>query len=492
MPLPATLSGASVHLVGIKGTGMSALAEVLSRRGADLSGSDVAEIFYTDRLLAAIGLRPKVGFSADNLPKNLDAVIYSAAYDPDSNPELLAAAERKIPMLSYSEALGALSQEACRTGAPRIAVAGVHGKTTTTALLGTIMRHLGVPGTVVVGSAVPSFGGSATYNGGSDALVAETCEYRRNFLSFSPSMLIVTSVEADHLDYFRDYDDILRAFVEFGTQLSEGGTLIYCADDPGAVEVASRVAQRRGDIRRISYGFTRKADFSVDTLEMDHETTAGGVRGIQRFLLSGYPQQFTLSVPGRHMVQNAVGALATLFSQPLLASFALNHASVAQGLSTFAGTARRSEHLGSAGGIQFIDDYGHHPTSIEKTLEAYRDFYRADRLVVDFMSHTYSRTAALLDRFARAFTSADIVILHKIYASAREHFSGTIDGKDLADAVAAHHPAVHYVPEVLDALPLCRELLRPGDLFVTLGAGNNWVLGRELFSHFSRETVGTR
>jgi UDP-N-acetylmuramate--alanine ligase len=493
MPLSGPIEGAKIHLVGVKGTGMAALAEVLVSKGAAVSGSDVAEAFYTDALLAAIGVVPSVGFAEEHLPEAVSLVVYSAAYDPESNPELKAAIRRGIPLLTYTEALGALSLEAQRAGAPTVAVAGVHGKTSTTALLGTLIRSLRIPGTVIAGSAVRSFGGGTTYNGGTEALVAETCEYRRNFLAFYPSVLVVTAVEADHLDYFRDYADVLSAFVSFGERLAPRGLLVYCRDNAGACEAAGAITARRGDLRTVSYGFSEDADVTIRDYALGTEETNEGPRGLQEFRIDGIDTLLKLRVPGKHMVENAAAALTVLREEPVFRRYLEAPAQdIAAALASFSGTARRSEYLGTAGGIQFVDDYGHHPTAIRKTLETYREFYGAERLVVDFMSHTYSRTAALLDEFAQAFDAADVVILHKIYASAREQFSGSISGEDLAAAVRCYHDTVHYFPEVLDALPFCKELLQPGDLFVTLGAGNNWILGRDLLSHFSKKAVHTR
>ncbi len=498
MPLFGSLEGAPIHLVGVKGTGMAALAEVLVHRGAVVSGSDVAEAFYTDALLAAIGVVPQVGFAEEHLPPDTVLVVYSAAYDPQTNPELLAAARCGVPLLTYTEALGALSTEAQGAGKPTVAISGVHGKTSTTALLGTLIRGLEIPGTVIVGSAVGSFGGSATYTGGSEVLVAETCEYRRNFLAFSPSVLVITAVEADHLDYYRDYADVLSAFVAFGERLPPGGLLVYCRDNAGACEAAAEITARRGDLRSVSYGFRDEADVSIRDYALTTEETPEGPRGVQEFRIDGVDGLLRLRVPGKHMVENSAAAIAVLQKESTLRRYLQDAESgsaatkIAGALAPFSGTARRSEHLGAVGGVQFVDDYGHHPTAIRKTLETYRQFYGAERLIVDFMSHTYSRTAALLEEFARAFDAADVVILHKIYASARERFSGSISGEDLATAVRRHHSAVHYFPEVLDALPFCEELLQPGDLFVTLGAGNNWVIGRELRSRFSKKAVHTR
>lgn len=493
-PLPDPLAGELIYMVGIKGTGMAALAEILVARGAQVTGSDVEERFYTDALLENAGISFREGFAADNvrlLARHPDIVIHSAAYDPQSHPELVEARKMGLPIIRYTEALGQLSQ--CQ---PSVGIAGVHGKTTTTAMIASIARELGLPGTVLAGSALADLGGRATLVQGSEFFVAETCEYRRNFLSFSPQAIVITSVEPDHLDYYRDTDDIEEAFAEYGARLATGGTLVYCADDAGARTVANRIQAERPDVKIVPYGLTASGAGAV--------TVTGREAGTVRCTIGGQP--YELHVPGDHNVLNAAAALlvALLLSvwtnrvksgvdsegasgQPAgseaafgatAADEALTRAAAA--LAGFRGTRRRAELVGESAGITILDDYAHHPTAIATTLAGFRAFYPNRRIVLSFMSHTYSRTLALLEEFGRALAAADVVIVHDIYASAREDNPGEVDGEVLAVAAHRYNEHVHYVAGVLDALPLLERIIRPGDLFVTMGAGNNWQLGPRL------------
>ncbi len=467
----------TVHMVGAKGVGMTALAEILSRRGARLSGSDTPEVFFTDEILGRLGMRLTEGFNEDAVTPAVDLVIYSAAYAPATNPELKKAAALHVPCLVYPAALGELSRGYSSAG-----VSGVHGKTTTSALVGALVKALSLPATVLVGSQVPGLDNRFTYGGGDRYLVAETCEYQRHFLYFHPARIIMTSIEADHQDYFRDLDDLYDAFTEYGLRLPPEGALIHCADDPGVGEVVSRLRARRPDIRYIPYGSAAAGPWRVTNLRCEP--------GASFFRLSGFSHEFVLRLPGRHMVLNAAAALALTADLAADAGRALGPAEldrVKEALAGFTGTRRRSEILGEAGGVLFMDDYAHHPTAIRLTLEGLKRFYPDRRLVVDFMSHTYSRTAALLEDFASSFTAADHVILHKIYASARETFDGTVSGETLFERTRSRHPSVLYFPETSDAVPYLAEHLGPGDLFVTMGAGDNWKLGRDLYHTFTHK-----
>jgi len=472
--MPPDLKDVHIFMVGIKGTGMTALAELLVARGAIVSGSDTPEVFYTDAILQELGLPVYPRFDAADLSADTELVVYSAAYDPEVHPQLLSAREHSLPLLSYTEALGELS-----AGVPALGVAGVHGKTTTTAMIGSIALSMRLSGSVVVGSAVGVFDNRSTYSAGDHFLVAETCEYRRHFLSFHPNHLVITGIEPDHLDYFRDYEDILSAFLEYARRLSEGGSLIYCADDSGARDAVARLQAEGASCRLVPYGHSAQGRYRIVKARVSPGTTT--------FSLAGFETPFEIHQPGMHNVQNAAAAVAAI--EALLPGGAAGSreevAFLHSGLASFTGTRRRSEVIGEAAGVLFIDDYGHHPTAVKKTLHALREYYPGHRLVVDFMSHTYSRTRALLPQFAAAFGDADEVILHKIYASARENFQGEISGEDLAAAVRREHPQVSYFPEVMDAFDYCRRTLGAGDLFVTMGAGNNWVLGQRLFDEFA-------
>lgn len=478
--LPETIAGMKVHFVGIKGTGMCALAELLFRSGAHITGSDRPEKFYTDEILHELGIPYEEAFSEANLPADADLVIYSAAYSPETNVELKSALDRSIPVLKYTDALGAYSQRFDSSG-----IAGVHGKTTTTALTGTLLQGLGLPAQILAGSAVGNFGGRSTLVLGDQFFVAETCEYRRHFLSFHPRRIVLTSVESDHQDYYPTYESIRAAFVEYANRLPAGGELIYCADDPGACDVVQIVKQTRQDITFISYGFHAEGPYRITGIKNEEERTL--------FTLQAFPVTFKLSVPGKHTVLNAAAAVALTLSirKQHLGNESIDEAALGaliQALESFRGSKRRSEIIGEVGGILIMDDYGHHPTAIKTTLEGLRAFYPRRRLVVSFMSHTYTRTAALLEEFADALQAADVLVLHKIYGSAREQYSGGVTGRTLYERTAAlKKHDLYYYDEVMDALPFLKQELRQGDLFVTLGAGDNWKLGKALLEELQHE-----
>jgi len=452
-------------MVGIKGTGMAALAELLVASGARVRGSDVPEKFFTDEILDAVGIPYSSGFDPSHLDPRPDLVVHSAAYFTDSNPELVEAHHRGLRVLVYPEALGAFSE-----GFPSAAgISGVHGKTTTTAMAGVVARALGLPASVLAGSLVPDFGDRATLSLGNQLFLAETCEYKRHFLHFHPSAILVTSIELDHTDYFKDYDDIFRAFYEYSMKLPPGGLLVYCADEPGALSLAGALKHTRPDLNFVPYGLKAEGPFRV----VDRRS----VPGESHFRLAGFGPELLLRIPGTHNVLNAAGACALVFS---LAGRPVGDADlgpVAQALASFRGSRRRSQIVGEAGGVLVMDDYGHHPTAVALTLQGLKAFYPDRRLVVDFMSHTYSRTKALMAEFAAAFAAADEVVLHKIYSSARETDTLGIDGRTLFEATALVHPRVSYFEEILDAIPYYNETLKPGDLLVTMGAGDNWKAG---------------
>lgn len=462
--------GRKFYFVGIKGTGMAALAELLHLDGAQVSGSDVSDTFFTEIALRKRGIPYFDCFAADHVPRDADGVVFSAAYSPDHHPELLRAREYGLPLWNYTQALGLYSRQFSSVG-----VAGVHGKTTTTALIGVVLRALGVPFRLLTGSLVPDFGDSPVVHDGGEWFVAETCEYRRHFLNFHPRKILLTSLEEDHQDYYPDLASIRDAFGEYLRLLPEGGTLVYCADDANVLDLVRQTLSERPDLSPIPYGFEAPAErWRVVSVEQ--------VPGAVRFRLGGLERTWVLHIPGRHNVLNAAGALALAWSlhqeefgrepDPV----AIDR--VVTALGAFRSTYRRSQIVGERGGVLVMDDYAHHPTAIRKTLEGIRSFYRPSRLIVSFMSHTFSRTRALFDDFARSFTDADVLLLHKIYASAREsHESGT-DGPALAERTRRYHPNVTYFEEFESALPYLEATLRPGDLFLTMGAGDNWKLGR--------------
>jgi UDP-N-acetylmuramate--alanine ligase len=463
-----------IHMVGIKGVGMTALAEIMYARSAIISGSDTDEVFYTDAILKAKGIPYYEEFASEHITEDIELVVYSAAYSEATNCELRQAKKSNIPMLSYSDVLGQLSAESDSCG-----IAGVHGKTTTTAMAGTIIKKLKLPVTVLIGSQVPSLNDHSTHIGGDRYFVAETCEYRKNFLKFKPDCIVITSIEEDHLDFFKDLTDIINAFVEYIGLLPENGEVIYDCDDAGAERVVTLAKCKRPDVRYIPYGKNAKGMFGIRDIKYEKRST--------RFILRGFDEKFTIGIPGIHSVFNATAAVA--IAVRLLKKEKTNISksdinTIKRGLLDFKGSKRRSEIIGNAAGILFMDDYAHHPTAIRTTLAGIKQYYAQRRIVVDFMSHTYSRTAALLHEFGSCFTSADQVILHKIYASAREKYTGSISGEDLYREVKKYHGNVHYYAEVMDAKDYIKRHLRKNDLFITMGAGNNWKLGKALYEEF--------
>jgi UDP-N-acetylmuramate--alanine ligase len=466
----------NVYFVGIKGTGVCALAELMFNAGLKCSGSDIPEVFYTDAILNELGIPYYNGYDAAHINSEIDVLIYSSAYSTDTNPELERARELNIPMVKYADALGEWSARFDSTG-----VCGVHGKTTTTAICGIITRAANIPAQILVGSA--AFEGRSTLCLGDKYFIAETCEYREHFLSFRPRRIILTSVEWDHQDYFKTYESIRDAFVNYCRLLPEGGQLIYCADDPGANEVVDIIAKEKRKIDLVPYGFTASGDYKITSYNAQDKKAV--------FFVAGIPGQFKLSIPGRHEALNATAALALVVS---LNGNALNEKqiqSIKNDLEGFKCAKRRSEIIGEAKGIIFMDDYGHHPTAIKTTLEGIKSFYPKRRIIVSFMSHTYSRTSKLLKGFSECFNDADILFLHKIYASAREDYDvpveqGGINGKTLYEkAASVRGRETYYIEEIDDAFQPISELLKPGDIFLTMGAGNNWPLGEKLFAYFN-------
>ena len=524
--LPEDFRGVHIHFVGIKGTGMAALVEILFHKGAVITGSDVSERFYTDEVLEKLGLHA-LPFGAANITDDVQYVIYSSAYKLDKNPDLIEAVRRGLPCLLYTQALGAYSERSYSCG-----VCGVHGKTSTTGLVGTILKEIDLPSQVLAGSVINSFGGTCTYTSpmvdgntkvslsddsvslsgltrqsapDSDVqipafagmtqkasiFVAETCEYQRHFMSFCPKKIILTSVEPDHEDYYPTYEDIRQAFIDYICKLPQGGEVIYCADDKGACDTINIVRGLRPDIVALPYGEKAGGEFSVTFGKVENERNC--------FTLGLFESKgdFALCMPGRHEVLDAAAAVALVCQ--LLREFGKNpleyYENIRRGLLNFSGGKRRSEIVGrftnkNGAEVIVLDDYGHHPTAVKTTLEGYREFYKGRKIIVDFMSHTYSRTQALLPEFARCFTAADEVILHKIYSSARENPADfDITGRTLYEAVlATGQKNVHYYEEILDATdfakaelekPLCPEY-PDGYLFITMGAGDNWKLGKEI------------
>lgn len=435
-----------IHFIGIGGISMSALAMIMLDRGWTVSGSDLRESTLTDRLQAA-GATIIFAHAAENV-HGTDVIVFTSAVKLD-NPELVRAKELGIPIYARAELLGDLMAEAARG----IAIAGSHGKTTTTAMLGLMLDLAGCEPTVLVGGELESIHGNVKVGNGK-YLVAEACEYFDNFLALKPNIGIILNIDADHLDYFRDLEHIKHTFRRFAELIPQDGALIACLDDANVRSILPGLA-----CPVISYGLESGADWSASDLKL----RAGGSEFtvVHRGRALGI---VALRVPGKHNVQNALAAIAV---GDLLG---LTMDTIAEHIDAYRGTHRRFDYQGEFNGAAIYDDYAHHPTEIKATLSAART-YQPKRLVCIFQPHTYTRTKALMREFAQAFEEADQVIIADIYA-AREKDTYGVNSAQLAEQMQTVHKKAQHIGSLRQVAAYLRQELRPGDLLITMGAGD--------------------
>ncbi|MDX3656029.1 UDP-N-acetylmuramate--L-alanine ligase [Streptomyces sp. ID05-26A] len=450
-----------VHLVGIGGAGMSGIARILLARGVQVSGSD-AKDSRTVLALRAQGARIAVGHDAANLDQLVGGpteVVVSTAIK-DTNPEYAAARERGITVLRRAEALAALMDDH-----RVVCVAGTHGKTSTTSMLTVALQHCRVDPSFAIGGDLNESGANA-HQGTGGVFVAEADESDGSFLFFSPSVAVVTNVEADHLDHHGTVEAYTAVFDSFLERIVPGGVLVSCADDPGAARLITE-ARARG-IRVREYGRS-----ATDAKLVDYKPFESG--GLASVEIDGVAVEVRVAVPGEHMALNAIAAL--------LAGLELgaDQTGMLEGLAAFGGVRRRFEFKGRGGGVSVYDDYAHHPTEVDAQLRAARPVAGAGRVVVVFQPHLYSRTRTFAVEFAAALSLADEVVVLDVYG-AREEPEPGITGALIADQVTA---SVHYEPS-FDRVPaLVASLVREGDLVVTMGAGDVTMLGPEIVSALS-------
>lgn len=456
-------SVANVHCVGIKGAGVSGLATIFKKKGKNVCGSDVDEEFFTDDILSAHAI-PCEKFSPAHIEHDaLDLVVYSTAWK--ESPEVLAARAKGVPTLSYPEALGMLLDSGYG-----IAVAGSHGKTTTTGMLAHVLHAAGCDPTALVGSVLSQYGTNA-FVGTSSTVVIEADEYENKFQYYHPRALLVTNVDYDHPDYFASpqaYDDVFRVFIEKTHQ--SDGAVILCGDDEGL----QRVARDSKTDRTIWYGLRPDFEYAGSAIEIDGSA--------MRYTLARRGEQlgrYSLPLIGTHNVSNALGVIALCDALGLV-----DADRAAELLEGFKGTARRFEWKGERGSTLVYDDFAHHPREVLVTLNAVRASFPDARIWCIFGSHTYSRTKELLDDFARAFVSADRVLVLDIYGSAREE-QGTIHGRDLADAIDAISGNASYVGSHERALGMTVDHIDEIDVLITMGAGDVWRIAEKFLYHNS-------
>lgn len=446
-----------IHFVGIKGTGMSALAQISAQiEDAAITGSDVEESFFTDSVLKRAHI-PVLSFSPSNV-ENADLVVTSAAYT-DQHPEISRARELNIPVLTYPQYLGRLLSK--KRG---ISVSGTHGKTTTTAMIGLVLLQAGLDPSIVVGSDVPSIGGNA-HSGKGEFFLAESCEYRRHFLNYSPEQLIITNIEFDHPDYFKDIEDVVSAFAEFAQKVPAHGHIYVWAEDPHREAI-------KGTAPITTFGLSESADVRATEIVFQDE------RSTMKVTFKGeYVGDLDLHVAGRHNILNALATIA------LCHEIGIPISEILTSLSLFNGTKRRFEHLGSnTNGALIVDDYAHHPTEIRTTLEGARLSFPERRIRAVFQPHTFSRTEKLLQEFSQAFQAADEVVIADIFASAREQEHHTISALTLAELIQKQGIQAHYIGPLDDIKVYLAQTLAPEDLVLTLGAGDIYKVGLDIVS----------
>lgn len=445
-----------VYFMGIGGISMSGLAEILLREGFVVTGSDARESALTDRL-ETLGARVFYGQKAEHITEDLDVAVYTAAIHP-GNPEYDEAVRLGLPMLSRAELLGQVMTNYHHSAA----VAGTHGKTTTTSMLTEILLAADSDPTISVGGILPSIGGNIRV-GGSELFVTEACEYTNSFLSFFPTLEVILNIEADHLDFFKDLDDIRRSFRLFAERLPEDGTLVINREIARYREITDGLS-----CQVVTFAKGEDADFGAADIRYD-----GFACPTFTLLRQGSPVgEITLGVPGEHNVENALAAAAAAFC------LGVSFEAVRDGLKQFRGTNRRFEKKGELAGITIIDDYAHHPQEIAATLAA-ATHYPHKKLWCVFQPHTYTRTRAFLDEFAQALSAADEVVLAEIYA-ARETDTLGVSSQDIADRIGKLGKKARCFSTFDEIETFILENCSPGDLLITMGAGDIVKVGERL------------
>ena len=450
-----------VYFIGIGGISMSGLAQILIQEGFTISGSDNKESSMT-KALEAMGIKIVYGQKAENITSSdpIDVVVYTAAIHPD-NPEFVAAKEAGIPMLTRAELLGQIMLE---YDLP-VAISGTHGKTTTTSMVSKILLEADTDPTLSIGGVFKDIGGNIRV-GKSEYFVTEACEYTNSFLSFFPKISVISNIDADHLDFFKDLDDIRHSFRKFAQLLPDDGTLVISGDIDNLNEITDGLK-----CSIFTYGSKDSFDYYPTDIAYDSQ----GNPSFTAHIPNGKELKIKLAVPGIHNVYNALAAIAVAN----ILNIEETHTVTA--LSKFGGTSRRFEYKGEIGGVTIIDDYAHHPTEIKATLTAAQN-YPHGKIWCVFQPHTYTRTKALLDEFAQALSLADHVVLADIYA-AREKDTLGISSRTLRDKIVSMGHECNYFPTKENFSEIEKFLLQnctKGDLLITMGAGDVVKIGDEL------------
>jgi len=465
-----------IYMIGVKGVGMTMLGQFLAANGAEVSGSDGPEKYMTDEVLAKAGIKVTEHFAVLNIPKDADLIIYSTAYNKKTNIEVAAALAGKIKTLTYAEALGEIFNQ--KYG---IAVVGSHGKTTTTAWLGYVMKMAGLEPSVMVGAQVPQFDGCSLI-GGLDYLVIEADEYQNKLKNYQPKAVILNNIDYDHPDFFPTEEDYKNVFIEFIKKIPSKGFLVANFDDP----IIKKIAQVNCHGKVITYAINEAADYVAYDIKnnngQQYFKVKLGVEDVDDTDNEAKAEElgdFSIKLAGRHNILNALAVIAACVE------LNIELFKIRKYLEEFTGTARRMQVLGEFRGATVIDDYAHHPTEIKATIEAVRQKYGGRKLVVVFHPHTFSRTKALFDGFAKSFGQVDELIIIDIYGSARER-QGGVHSWDLVEKIKINNQTSGIKQEVkyISTLAECEKYLRGhagrDDIVVLMGAGDIFRVGENL------------
>jgi len=445
-----------VHCVGIGGIGVSAIAKFFNVTGKEVSGSDAYAFNTRQQDLEKKGIKIFIGHRKENVSDDVDLIIYSSAV-PKDNPELL----NNITKFSYTEALGQIM--ASHKG---IAVSGTNGKTTTTAMLGKILEEGGLSPFVIVGGQVSGWDGNLLLGKG-DIFVVEACEYKRGMMNMQPKVIVLTNIEEDHLDYYKDIEDIKSAFIDYVKKLPEDGLLVYNKDDENTVLVADEAISKK-----ISYAIENEADLIAQNI-----IKGNGFQSFELLWQGNNLGNFKLYIPGVFNIYNALGAIATAIS------LGVSYDNVKKVVELFSGTWRRFEKVGEKNGVIIISDYAHHPTAVRETINGAKNFYPSKKILAVFEPHQKDRTIKLFDDFVKAFDGANEAILSEIYEVAgRNEARHNISSRDLVSAIKGQKPAflISYAKNLEEAEKMVREKMSNYDVVLVMGAGDIYQVAENL------------
>ena len=452
-----------IHFVGIGGIGMSGIAEILLDQGFKVSGSDRALSEVTERL-TSLGATIREGHAAANIGADVDALVYSSAVAQE-NPEMVEAQRRKIPIIRRAEMLAEVMR--LKYG---IGIAGTHGKTTTTSMVSLVLMEGELDPTVIVGGKLNGLGGTNARLGHGEFIVVEADEFDRSFLSITPTVAVLTTLETDHLDCYRDLEDIKGAFIQFAGKVPFYGFIVLCLDEPALQDIMPQLSKKK----IITYGLNPQSDVqAVDIHHKDNTSTFMVVRSGQELGV------VTIQIPGNHNVQNSLAAITVGLE------LGVPFEKVKSGIERFSGVYRRWEKKGEVRGVALYDDYAHHPTECRATLSGVKAGWRRHRVVCVFQPHLYSRTRDFYEEFGKAFLLADVLIVTDVYPAREEPIQG-VTGELITNAAKQYgHKDAHFLKEKKEVPAFLLSMVKENDIVITMGAGDIWKFGEEFLKQFT-------